>query len=281
LTATAGVLSIDAANLPLATTSTRGAIKVGVNLVVDGAGSLNVPTATSSVKGVCSIVTSLNVTAGVVSATVVATASVAGLVKAGSGLTAAADGTLSFDAGASMPVASASVLGLVKTGTGITNTSGTISIPSLPIASTSVLGICSVGNGLSVSAGTISVAGTFAYTNGPNLWSGALRLTQVTLTDTSSTITPNLDALTSGTYVLTKNVTLAAPTGGPAAGEVQSFTIHLIQDGTGSRTVTFNAAYKFKDGLNSIQSTAGGITILRCFKIGGDSNIYTAIEKYA
>lgn len=281
LTSTAGVLSIDTANLPLATTSTRGAIKVGANLTVDGAGTLNVPTATSSVKGVCSIGTSLSVAAGVVSATVLATASVAGLVKAGTGLTAAADGTLSFDAAASMPVASATVLGLVKTGTGITNTSGTISIPSLPVASTSVLGICKIGAGLAVLDGLVSVAGTFAFQNGPNLWSASSRVTQITLTVSASTITPNLDNFTSANYVLTKNVTLAAPTGGPSAGEVQSFTIHFVQDATGSRTVTFNSAYKFKDGLNSIQSTANGITILRCFKIGGDSNIYTAIEKYA
>lgn len=281
LTSTGGVISIDAANLPLATTGTRGAIKVGSNLVVDGAGTLNVPTATSSVKGVCSIGTSLSVASGVVSATVVATASVAGLVKAGSGLTAAADGTLSFDAAASMPVASSTVLGLVKTGVGITNTSGTISIPSLPIATTTTRGVCQIGYGLSVSAGVVSVAGTFAFQNLPNLWSSVNRITQTSLTDSSSVITPNLDSLTSGNYILTKNISFAAPTGGPASGEVQSFTIHLVQDATGGRTVTFNSAYKFKDGVNTVQSTAGGITIIRAFKIGGDSNIYCALEKYA
>ena len=94
----------------------------------------------------------------------VATGTVLGGVKVGTGLTAAADGTLSAAATPLTP-ATASVLGGIKVGTGLSVTAdGTLSSASaysLPIATDKALGGVMIGTGLAITAaGVLSAAAT-------------------------------------------------------------------------------------------------------------------------
>lgn len=87
----------------------------------------------------------------------IASASTLGLIKVGSGLSIAGDGTLS--ATYSLPIASASTLGGIKIGSGLSIAGdGTVSTSyTLPIATASVLGGIKVGSGLTVAGdGTLS-----------------------------------------------------------------------------------------------------------------------------
>jgi len=84
------------------------------------------------------------------------------------------------------------------------------------------------------------------------------RLTRRTVTAAySATITPNgdtTDILNIG--ALTGNLTIANPTGTPIDGD--RLAIRLLQDGTGSRTVSFGTAYAFGTDVTAalIPSTA-------------------------
>lgn len=75
----------------------------------------------------------------------------------------------------------------------------------------------------------------------------------VTLTYASS-YTPDMSTFINATMTLTGNLTLNAPTNAKAG---QAGFIQLIQDGTGSRTATFNSAYKFNSGIKTLTTTAG------------------------
>lgn len=69
-------------------------------------------------------------------------------------------------------------------------------------------------------------------------------LVRATTVAYAATVTPNADTtdvLNIG--ALTGNLTLAAPTGTPRDG--QTLMLRLQQDGTGSRTITYNAAFAF------------------------------------
>lgn len=78
-----------------------------------------------------------------------------------------------------------------------------------------------------------------------------------TLTD-GATIA--LDASLGDHFVVTLggNRTLAAPTN-PKGG--QRITLAVIQDGTGSRTLTFNAAYDFNGATPSLNAAASAVTL--------------------
>lgn len=76
----------------------------------------------------------------------------------------------------------------------------------------------------------------------------------VTVVAYAATVTPAAD--TYGTYeigALTGNLTLGAPTGTVTDGQKLSF--RLTQDGTGGRTLTWNAAYQFGIDLTSAMIT--------------------------
>ena len=62
------------------------------------------------------------------------------------------------------------------------------------------------------------------------------------------------------------NRTLAAPTNMVDGG---FYSILIIQDGTGSRTLTFNSVYKFNAGSAPTLSTAGGAKDLLIFRSDG------------
>lgn len=73
-----------------------------------------------------------------------------------------------------------------------------------------------------------------------------------TLTD-AATITPDFGANQNFTVTLADNRTLANPTN-PVVGQTGS--IFLVQDGTGSRTLSFGTQYDFSGGTAPTLSTA-------------------------
>ncbi len=86
-----------------------------------------------------------------------------------------------------------------------------------------------------------------------------------TLTD-ASTISWNALTQPVAKVTLGANRTLGAATGGQAG---QFVSLLIIQDGTGSRTVTFNAAYEFKDDTAPTLTTTASKGDLFVFRYNG------------
>jgi len=97
--------------------------------------------------------------------------------------------------------------------------------------------------------------------------SGAVLCTEDTLTD-GSTVAWDVIASPVAKVTLAGNRTLAAPSGtSPAAGQFVALTV--IQDGTGSRTLTWNAVYEFKDDTAPTLTTTAAKGDLFVFKYNG------------
>ena len=97
--------------------------------------------------------------------------------------------------------------------------------------------------------------------------SGAVLCTEDTLTD-QATIAWDVIASPVAKVTLGANRTIAAPSGtSPAAGQFVALTV--IQDGTGSRTLTWNAVYEFKDDTAPTLTTTAAKGDLFVFKYNG------------
>ena len=90
-------------------------------------------------------------------------------------------------------------------------------------------------------------------------------IAEATLTD-GATISWNMNTQSVCKVTLGGNRTLAAPTNGSTG---QFATITVIQDGTGSRTLTWNAVYEFKDDTAPTLTTTGGKGDVFVFKYNG------------
>lgn len=85
------------------------------------------------------------------------------------------------------------------------------------------------------------------------------------LTD-AATIAWDVQASPAARVTLGGNRTLGAPSN-MAAGA--TYVLRVVQDGTGSRTLAFNAAYKFPGGAAPTLSTdAGGVDLLSFYSDG-------------
>lgn len=149
-------------------TATLKSVAAGTNITFsdDGqtltinAAAASVPLATVSVAGIVKIGSGVNVAGdGTISVATygAATVGTAGLVKPGLGMTVAGDGTLNVTA---QPIATATVLGQVKIGANVNVAGdGTISV-TLPVAATAgAIGLVKPGTGLTVAAdGTLNAA---------------------------------------------------------------------------------------------------------------------------
>ena len=97
--------------------------------------------------------------------------------------------------------------------------------------------------------------------------SGAVLNTEDTLTD-GSTITWNVINSPVAKVTLAGNRTMAAPSGtGPAAG--QFISLLAIQDGTGSRTITWNAVYEFPSDTAPTLTTTANLGDIFSFRYNG------------
>jgi len=106
-----------------------------------------------------------------------------------------------------------------------------------------------------------------ANSNNLTTISGAILNTEDTLTD-GSTIAWNVINSPVAKVTLAGNRTMAAPSGtGPAAG--QFISLLVIQDGTGSRTITWNAVYEFPSDTAPTLTTTANLGDIFSFRYNG------------
>ena len=110
---------------------------------------------------------------------------------------------------------------------------------------------------VSVSNATLDVNGTFITDKG--------YIAETTLTD-GATISWNMSTQSVAKVTLAGNRTVAAPTNGSSG---QFASLLVIQDGTGSRTLTWNAVYEFAADTAPTLSTTGGKADLFVFRYNG------------
>ncbi|MDE2233454.1 MAG: hypothetical protein KGJ90_05085 [Patescibacteria group bacterium] len=107
-----------------------------------------------------------------------------------------------------------------------------------------------------------------------NAWTGQQYFAQATLTD-GATINWNLNTQQAAKVTLGGNRTLANPTNMQAGG---TYTLIIVQDGTGSRTLAYGANYKWPAGTAPVLSTTAGAIDIITFVSDG-TNMYGAIQK--
>ena len=151
-----------------------------------------------------------------------------------------------------------------QSGSGVVIPEGGLTLGSTAISSTAA----------EINYNDISTLGTSAASktitadaNGLTKITGAVLNVEDTLTD-ASTITWDVIASPVAKVTLGANRTIAAPSGStPAAGQFIALTV--IQDGTGSRTLTWNATYEFKDDTAPTLTTTASKGDLFIFKYNG------------
>ena len=94
------------------------------------------------------------------------------------------------------------------------------------------------------------------------------------LTD-GTTITPNADDYDQGTVTIAGNRTMAAPTGTPTEG--QNYLMAIKQDGTGTRTITWNAIYRFAGGTPPTLTTTASKTDIIGFRYNANDSKWDCI----
>jgi hypothetical protein len=95
--------------------------------------------------------------------------------------------------------------------------------------------------------------------NAPSTFQQQQNFGSVSLTD-AATITWDLNSAQVASITLGGNRTLAAPTNMVSGG---TYLLRIIQDGTGSRTVTFNSVFKWPGGTApTLTTTAAAVDII-------------------
>ena len=151
-----------------------------------------------------------------------------------------------------------------QSGSGVVIPEGGLTLGSTAISSTAA----------EINYNDISTLGTSAASktltadaNGLTKITGAVLNVEDTLTD-ASTITWDVIASPVAKVTLGGNRTIAAPSGtSPAAGQFIALTV--IQDGTGSRTLTWNATYEFASDTAPTLTTTANLGDLFIFKYNG------------
>jgi len=112
----------------------------------------------------------------------------------------------------------------------------------------------------------------FSQLNAPQEYENAHNFNATTLTD-AATISWDLDENQVAEVTLGANRTLGAPTNMKDGG---TYILRIKQDATGTRTLTFNAAYKFPEGIAPVLSSgANDIDIMSCMSDG--TNMYCSV----
>tara|TARA_A100001015_G_scaffold45052_1_gene49600 strand:+ start:138 stop:1112 length:975 start_codon:yes stop_codon:yes gene_type:complete len=151
-----------------------------------------------------------------------------------------------------------------QSGSGVVIPEGGLTLGSTAISSTAA----------EINYNDISTLGTSAASktltadaNGLTKITGAVLNVEDTLTD-ASTISWDVIASPVAKVTLGANRTIAAPSGStPAAGQFIALTV--IQDGTGSRTLTWNATYEFTEDTAPTLTTTANKGDLFIFKYNG------------
>ena len=113
----------------------------------------------------------------------------------------------------------------------------------------------------------------FSQLNSPQEYENTHNFNATELTD-AATISWDLDENQVTKVVLGANRVLGAPTNMKDGG---TYIIRIIQDATGSRTLTFNSVYKFPNGYAPPISTgANAVDIMSCVSDG--TNMYCSVQ---
>jgi len=249
-----GVLSFDTSTLPDATNTTKGIVQIDdTNGLVVTAGVLSfdtstLPDATSAVKGIVQI------------------DDTNGLVISG--------GVLSFDT-STLPDATNTTKGVVQIDdtNGLTVAAGVLGVS--PATNTTFGTVKSTDiNNITITAGAIDVGTNVALKDQDNAFTKTQSVAVNTLTY-SANITPDGAVSNVMEVTLTGNTTLENPTNLIAGA---FYSVQITQDTTGSRTMGYGTAFKFKGGVTPTLSTAGNsIDILTCISDG--TNLYSTLTK--
>ena len=158
---------------------------------------------------------------------------------------------------------------LMTVADGLLTVAGEVSMTTLDISGTNVSATAAEINYSDLATlGTTAASKIFtADANNYTKVTGAVANEEATLTD-ASTIVWDVVASPVAKVTLSNNRTLAAPSGStPIAGQFIALTI--IQDGTGSRTVTFNAVYEFASDIAPTLTTTASKGDQFVFKYNG------------
>ncbi len=185
-----------------------------------------------------------------VSTSVIATNTVLGVVKIGTGLQIAGDGTLSWST-AALPVATTATLGVIQVGSGLAITAGGVlsaTAYTLPTASATILGGVKVGSGLSIDGAGVLTATPASDASKLNRVNGVAVGVQMAFVDLGSRTPANgVPVTVSAANVQAATFTSGAVTwttsGWPASGTYAEVQMEVINGGLA--THTFPAAFKW------------------------------------
>ena len=160
------------------------------------------------------------------------------------------------------PNATTAVAGLVQLAGDLT---GTYTAPSVAkLSGIAISGAPSVGQALAATSGSAAAWSTLTPGN------LAKRITVIAYT---ATITPNSSTTDIARIILAGTTVLAAPSGTPTDGQI--LEVHLVQDGTGSRTVTYGTGYKFATSLAApTLSTLANTTDVLVFRYSSNVSLW-------
>ena len=158
---------------------------------------------------------------------------------------------------------------LITVADGLVTVAGEVQMTTLDIGGTNVTSTAAELNYSDLATlGTTAASKVFtADANGLTKISGAALYTEDTLTD-GSTVAWDVIASPVAKLTMAGNRTISAPSGTtPAAGQFVSLL--LIQDGTGSRTITWNAVYEFTGDVAPTLTTTAAKGDLFVFRYNG------------
>jgi len=178
-------------------------------------------------------------------------------------------------------VANTSISGLITSGqiASVANTQVTGLITSGQIASvantqvTGVLNADQLASALDLSSKTVTLAATFAKTDTVQTYTSAQRVEIGTLTD-GATITPDFADTNNFTVTLGGNRTMANPSNIVAG---QSGSIFIVQDGTGSRTLSWGSYWDFVDNTAPTLTTTASAVDRVDYIVRSSTSIQTVV----
>lgn len=120
-----------------------------------------------------------------------------------------------------------------------------------------------------------AVSATLAALGVQQSWTKSQAVTPVPLTDAA---TVAVDASLSNNFTLTLagNRTLGAPTNLLSG---MSINIEVVQDGTGSRTLAYNAIWTFPGGAPTLSTAIGAVDVISGIYYGGTGKIRATLNK--
>jgi len=138
---------------------------------------------------------------------------------------------------------------------------------TLPGVTTTLVGTADVASAANFQANT---ADKILDTDG--VWSAAA---EVTLTD-GVTITPDMSTFINAVVTLGGNRTMASPTNAKTG---QSGYIRIVQDATGSRTLSYGANWEFAGGTAPVLSTAAAAQDMLFYQVIASNRVLGSLVK--